>query len=487
MVPLLFRCILIAIIAFFSGCAPKTSFIDEFKKISILEDLKNARPLEHFKTSSPLEDIKESFKKVLPEKPTSRSEQAQDGSTRNTFDLDVQDLDPRLAKILKTPALMANLESINAAKKAVSIIESQREPLVTGTSNIGPRLSDNEDLELDATGGVSVTKILRDGGAIDALTEAAELNIENVRLLFDQNINRQLSEVLRAELGIINFGKIKVIYDEQVQIYNENQPLIETALKANVISKTEALKLQQLKIKSDERYLGAKTAADAAELIRSKYGLNTKDQFFELNTNKWKFFDSDQLTKTLSNYKLLENKIELLEQDIAGVEATFDPKISLAGSATANVTNLNNSVGFLGLNITLPLRDGGKRNFEIEEKKIQISGLEQQKEEIVRVNSTAYLTLQNFETIYESRIALLDAQLENSEIITKDMELKLRAGAVSVADLATEKMNYFDLKSQKIALQFRRANEILNYYQALGYDCDLIELCDQVKSIVEVD
>ena len=45
----------------------------------------------------------------------------------------------------------------------------------------------------------------------------------------------------------------------------------------------------------------------------------------------------------------------------------------------------------------------------------------------------------------------------------------------------------FDLKSQKIALQFRRANEILNYYQALGYDCDLIELCDQVKSIVEVD
>ena len=276
---MLFRCILIAIIAFFSGCAPKTSFIDEFKKISILEDLKNARPLEHFKTSSPLEDIKESFKKVLPEKPTSRSEQAQDGSTRNTFDLDVQDLDPRLAKILKTPALMANLESINAAKKAVSIVESQREPLVTGTSNIGPRLSDNEDLELDATGGVSVTKILRDGGAIDALTEAAELNIENVRLLFDQNINRQLSEVLRAELGIINFGKIKVIYDEQVQIYNENQPLIETALKANVISKTEALKLQQLKIKSDERYLGAKTAADAAELVRSNMVLIQKISF----------------------------------------------------------------------------------------------------------------------------------------------------------------------------------------------------------------
>ena len=206
-----------------------------------------------------------------------------------------------------------------------------------------------------------------------------------------------------------------------------------------------------------------------------------------MDTSKWKSFNSDELTKTLSNYKLLDTQIELLRQDIAGVEASFDPKVSLAGSATANVTNFNNSIGFLGLNITLPLRDGGKRKFEIEEKKIQISGLEQQKEEILRVNATAYMTLQNFETIYESRIALLNAQLENSEIIATDMELKLRAGAVSVADLATEKMNYFDLKSQTIALQFQRANEILNYHQALGYDCSLVNLCGQVKSIVEVD
>ena len=472
---------------FISGCAPTTQIIDEFKNISILDDLKNATPLEDLKNSTPLEDVKTGFKKLVPERPSSQNKQSNETSRRKAADLNIQDIDPRLAKILDSPALIANLESIDAAKKAVSIIESQREPLVTGTSNIGPRLSDDESIELDATGGVSVTKILRDGGAIDALAKAAELNIENVRLIFDQSINRQLSEVLKAELSIVNFGKIKAIYEEQVQIYNENQPLIETAVKANVISKTEALKLQQLKIKSDERYLGAKTAADAAELVRSKYRLDENDQFFDMDTSKWKSFNSDELTETLSNYKLLDTQIELLRQDIAGVEASFDPKVSLAGSATANVTNFNNSIGFLGLNITLPLRDGGKRKFEIEEKKIQISGLEQQKEEILRVNATAYLTLQNFETIYESRIALLNAQLENSEIIATDMELKLRAGAVSVADLATEIMNYFDLKSQKIALQFQRANEILNYHQALGYDCSLVNLCGQVKSIVEVD
>ena len=58
---------------------------------------------------------------------------------------------------------------------------------------------------------------------------------------------------------------------------------------------------------------------------------------------------------------------------------------------------------------------------------------------------------------------------------------------MSVADLATEKMNYFDIKGQKVSLEFQRGNEILNYYQALGYDCDLINLCDQTGSVVEVD
>ena len=305
--------------------------------------------------------------------------------------------------------------------------------------------------------------------------------------MYIQNANRKVSEVLKAELGIVNFRKIKDIYDEQIKIYKESLPLIETAVKANVIPKTEALKLQQLKIKSDERFLAAKTAADSAQLVRDKYGLGQKDKFFNLDINSWKSFKSNKLTVKLENYNLLDIQIALLEQDIAGVEASFDPKVSLAGSATANVTNIDNSIGFLGFNITLPLRDGGKRKFEIEEKNIQIASLEQQKDELLRVNSTAFLTLENFETIYESRIALLDAQIENSQIIAADMELKLRAGTVSVADLATEKMTYFDLKTQKITLEYQRFNEILNYHQALGYECNLINLCDQIKSVAEME
>jgi len=46
-------------------------------------------------------------------------------------------------------------------------------------------------------------------------------------------------------------------------------------------------------------------------------------------------------------------------------------------------------------------------------------------------------------------------------------------------------MTYFDLNSQKIALEYQRFNEVLNYHQALGYECNLINLCDQIKSVIE--
>jgi len=483
----LFRYILIGIVFGITACAPNTSLINDDKKIPIFEDFKNISILDDIKNISFWDSLKNDSEKTKAEVKETAEQDPIEKSKKAAKKPNYTSVDPRLAKILSSPSLLANKESIAAAKKGISVVKSQREPLVTGTSNIGPRLSDTDTVDFEATGGVSVTKVIRDGGALDALTEAAELSVESAQLLYTQNANRQIAEVLKAESGIVNFRKIKAIYDEQTNIYLESLPLIETALKANVISKTDALKLQQLKIKSDERYLAAKTAADSAQLVRDKYGLSEKDTFFDLNTVGWKSFKSDKLTVGLENYRLLDIQIALLEKDIAGVEASFDPKVSLAGSATANVTNIDNSIGFLGLNITLPLRDGGKRKFEIEEKNIQIASIEQQKDELLRVNSTAFLTLENFETIYDSRMALLDAQIENSEVIASDMELKLRAGAVSVADLATEKMTYFDLKTQKITLEYQRFNEILNYHQALGYECNLINLCDQIKSVAEME
>ena len=66
-------------------------------------------------------------------------------------------IDLRLSKILGSPSLAANKKNIEAAQKTVLVVQSQREPVVTAISNVGPKL-DNDDLELDATGGVSVTR-----------------------------------------------------------------------------------------------------------------------------------------------------------------------------------------------------------------------------------------------------------------------------------------------------------------------------------------
>jgi len=44
-------------------------------------------------------------------------------------------------------------------------------------------------------------------------------------------------------------------------------------------------------------------------------------------------------------------------------------------------------------------------------------------------------------------------------------------------------MNFYDLRSQGIALEYQNINEVINFYQDIGYQCDLTELCDQINLV----
>ena len=361
-------------------------------------------------------------------------------------------------------------------------MQSQSETQVVASSNLGPRL-DDDSVELDATTGLTMSKVINDGGVLTALTDAANLNVTASKLIYKQSINRQLIEVIKAEQTIVNFQKVKSIYDEQLKVYSDNLPLIETAVKANVISKTDALKLEQLKLRSEEAYLTAKTASEAAKIVRQKYRLTSSDQFFKISLENWKSFEKKSTITVFPNIKLIDAQINILEEDIKAIQASFKANVSFAGNATANVTEFDNSLGFVGLNISLPVKDGGKRTFEIEEKELRIAGLKQQKEDTILLNTTSFKALSNFETIYNKRLKLLETQAQNSQSISKDIELKLRAGAASVIDLATEKMNFYDLRSQKVALEYQKINEILKFYEVIGRECDLTALCDQINDL----
>ena len=248
------------------------------------------------------------------------------------------------------------------------MVQSQKEPVVTAISNVGPKL-DNDDLELDATGGLSVTRLISDGGALGAMTKSAQLNVKAAELLYAQNINRELMEVIKAEQAILNFSKIEVIYNEQLAVYNDNLPLIQTAAKANIISKTDVLKLEQLKLKSEESFLTAKTSADAAKMIRKKYGLTDNDKPFQFGLEKWKNFEQKLTKNKFVNIQLIETQINIIEKDIAAIEATYSANVALAGTATANVTDFDSSLGFVGLNIHCPSKTGVKEIIKFKRKK----------------------------------------------------------------------------------------------------------------------
>ena len=76
-----------------------------------------------------------------------------------------------------------------------------------------------------------MSKLINDGGVLNALTNAANLNVTASKLFYKQSINKELIEVIKAEQTIVNFKKVKSIYDNQLTVYSDNLPLIETAVK----------------------------------------------------------------------------------------------------------------------------------------------------------------------------------------------------------------------------------------------------------------
>jgi len=396
-------------------------------------------------------------------------------------------VDPRLEKILQSPVLVSSKQNILVSKTAIDVVNSQRAALVNGNSNIGPRISDQSNGDMEATVGVLVNKILDDGGALDAMEEAAELNLQISESLYIQSINSQLTQVLRAEQALKNFAEVRKIYDEQIAIYKESRPLLDAAVKANVITKTEVLKLEQLKLRGEEQFLIAQNGANSAKIVRTKFQLLDTDKLFKTYSIRWSSLGQNLEQLNLPRLDIISAQASLIDKDIKGIQATFKPRVLMTGSATAIGDDLDNPVGFFGFNITLPIRDGGKRELEIKQKEEQKVALDLQLEEAKRANLLAFKTLQNFNTLYEGRVNLLDTQIENSSNIVDDLELRLRAGTVSIAELATEKMTYFDLRNQRIALENQRMTEILNFYETVEFACDLVNLCTDIEALTKVD
>jgi len=170
-----------------------------------------------------------------------------------------------------------------------------------------------------------------------------------------------------------------------------------------------------------------------------------------------------------------------MEKEIEMIEATYSANVSLTGTASANVTDMDNSLGFVGLNITVPIKDGGRKEFQIQEKINQVEALDQERKDLDLLIETSMQALNNYYTIHKERSKLLTDQIENSKKIADDLELKLRAGAASVIDLATEKMNYYNLRRQNTEYEYQLLNEILNFYQLIGRQCDLTDFCGQIN------
>jgi outer membrane protein len=137
----------------------------------------------------------------------------------------------------------------------------------------------------------------------------------------------------------------------------------------------------------------------------------------------------------------LKHAVDSAEQSISAYQAGYLPRIELQASGNYSNTAYNNqqtppyTVGTVGIDLTMPLYEGGITSAKVREaegrKGLSTSQLEQKLREIEKITRAAYLDM----ATSPARSLATDRQLEANEQAKTAMEKGYELGVVTIVDL----------------------------------------------------
>jgi outer membrane protein len=257
-------------------------------------------------------------------------------------------------------------------------------------------------------------------------------------------------EIISAELGSTEkqLTRVKSMTDRQMasvtDLY-ELQARVET-LRTNLIdSKNDAnIALEKLR----------ELTGDAVTDIKP-VRLDTTQPVPEGSVDSW----VEQLGRNNPDINSLKRAVESADQSISAYQAGHLPRVELQASGNYSNTSYNNqqtppyTVGTLGVDLTMPLYEGGATSARISEaegrKGLGSSQLEQKLRELEKIIRASYLDM----ATSPARSLATDRQLEANEKAKLAMEKGYELGVVTIVDLLNAEKQLSE--SRKVQRQAR--------------------------------
>lgn len=311
------------------------------------------------------------------------------------------------------------------------------------------------------------------------------LNIKNEKKLISLDIQYSIDKILSQEMMLSiareNLEEIRAITAKYQRVYQENESLLTAAITAGVVSYSEDFKLRKILSSHDRRLHEAEASYALMELQSKRYSNVLSEGIVAVAKETPKKL----LNRAISEDRFIELKklnlqLAVLNNEKSLIEAQKKLQGTFVSRLNSPVTKDEGVNAFVGLNLTLPVFDGGAKDLQLLEKERLSDGVNASIRAYLEKNSDAKKQLQKMNEDIKISIAMLqEEQTLSNEIIT-DLETKLSYGGASISDLVSEILSQADLELQLSDKRRQWKQSIIDYTSVHGISCSLTGLCNKL-------
>ena len=392
--------------------------------------------------------------------------------------------DNDFSEVFKLPEMEVLLSKYKSAQLRYDATKASQGFKLTGSGDFGARNEANN--EGVATASLTGQKSLNLQSENTLTLSILEGQKDLLKLDITSAIDKILGQVMSYELSQMHLDRMRLIYEKYKSMYQQNRPALDAAISAGVINSSENFKFRKTFANYDRKIHEADAAHALFELNVKKYIDAVKGKYTDISN-----LSADDIAgratseKDLLEISKLTKQASIFKSELALLEGQKKPQGSFVSRLTSPAAVDENWSAFVGINIILPIYDGGEKDLLIEEKLEQSKGVEASINAVQQRNSDSQKQLTRYLLDAKKTLAMLADEQKLSNEVVEDLKTRLGYGGASISDLVSEMMVLAELEFQVLDKQRELRSQVLEYASNYGIVCSLTGSCDSISGSIE--
>tara|TARA_B100000767_G_scaffold142399_1_gene134527 strand:+ start:751 stop:2085 length:1335 start_codon:yes stop_codon:yes gene_type:complete len=384
--------------------------------------------------------------------------------------------------VFANPEIARSFAEIEAAKSQVLILNVNKASKIDLSGSTGLTSSNN----LNAVGGAVATikahRLLFDNGQTDRSILLSKLQAQSKTQAALITIDESLQKILTVYIEQTTSKEVIKIIDYYLDLYNEQENLILSAVQVGVLSKSDYLEIKSLKNDTlSQRARAELSISKADSFFKEILGTNSDIALSDLSRRheNWQRPILDILSSPQKN--LIDLQISRLNVEIEIQRERSKPISRWEASISSPKTNSSDTTLFAGVTVSLPIKDGGDALARIEAFSRELVVAELGLEVLTNSVALSKSSLVSFANYYQKQKNLLIERNAISAERIVDLELRLKAGRSNVNELTKEILAGANIEISLAQLDAEYSLLSVQAAAAVSQTCGILMLCELIN------